>query len=431
MNKRLVSVVIVLLILIPTLFWFFTQNTSLLDKKPVVHIEYPSDNAKVSSFVMISGTASDPDGDETLVSVEVKIDSGDWVNSSGTTQWSYEWNILGLEAGSHTIYVRAYDGHVYSEDEYVTVEIEKKTSDDSSVHKWAVFIAAANFPMDNESKLGNGGLNLAEEMVGYFIGTYQYPASHVFVLFDDGWIRADNGYGEKTQTLQERPNTYDITYGAATKQNVIDTLQFIIEESNQYTDSEVYIWVFNHGDGDENKKLTGGKLRQSSSIFLWDDVLSDKEFGDVLKPLNSKKVSIIVDACYAGGFAGKSIFNLPTALLLRSGVAQNGRVVISGSSKFRKGYASTTEGPLFSLLWFEGIKSGDADGFGSGFFKFGRPTKLRFFKDGKVSVEEAFYYARYVLRTDKDLKDYKIMQPQINDQYPHRGLLLSRKELVL
>jgi hypothetical protein len=251
------------------------------------------------------------------------------------------------------------------------------------------------------------------------------------VLFDDGWIRADNGYGERVQTLQERTHSYDITYGAATKQNVIDTLNYVVEESNQYTDSEVFIWIFDHGYGDVNNNITGGRLRQRSSIFLWDNTMSDKELGDVLKPMKSKKACIIVDACYAGGFADKSIFDLPTALLLRSGIPQNGRIVIAGASKFKKGYASTTDGPLFSMLWFEGLKNGKADGFRSGILERGRPTILKFFKDGKTSVEEAFYYAKYTLRTDKDLAEYKNMQPQMNDRYPHRGLLLSLKQMIL
>ena len=53
------------------------------------------------------------------------------------------------------------------------------------------------------------------------------------------------------------------------------------------------------------------------------------------------------------------------------------------------------------------------------------------FKDGKVSVEEAFYYARCVLRSDNQPNDYKKMEPQINDQYPKRGPIRSLKGLIL
>jgi hypothetical protein len=105
--------------------------------------------------------------------------------------------------------------------------------------------------------------------------------------------------------------------------------------------------------------------------------------------------------------------------------------VISGASKFRLGYASTTRGPLFSFLWFEGLTNGEADGFRPGIMDFGRPTKLKFFKDGEISVEEAFYYARHMLKTDDEFEDFKNMEPQINDQYPRNGILRSMKGMIL
>ncbi|MCK5261666.1 MAG: caspase family protein, partial [Thermoplasmatales archaeon] len=292
-------------------------------------------------------------------------------------------------------------------------------------------IASANFPIGNESKLGNGGLYLAEEMAEYLIENCNYATSNIIILFDDGWIREDNGYGEKLETLQERSHDYDITYGGATKNNVVSSFDHLINESNKYRDSEVFIWIFNHGYGDLNNLLTGGKLFERSQIFLWDDMINDKELGNILGPLKSTKVSIIVDACFCGGFADKTVLNLPTSLMLRSGIPRPGRIVISGASKFRKGFASTSQGPLFSLLWFEGLKTGKADGFKPGLLKIGRSTNLNIFKDGKVSVEEAFYYARYMLRTDKNFKEFKSMQPQITDRYPLRGRLLSHREMFL
>jgi hypothetical protein len=189
--------------------------------------------------------------------------------------------------------------------------------------------------------------------------------------------------------------------------------------------------MFGHGYGDENNTFTGGKILENSAIFLWDDLVTDQELGDLLSGLKSDKTCVIVDACYSGGFAEKTIYNLPTFFLLRSDVPRSGRIVISGASKFRLGYASTTEGPLFSLWWFEGIETGKADGFRPGIGKSGRPTHLGIFKNGKVSVEEAFYYARYMLRTVKTLEDYKKMEPQINDQYPRKGPLRSLKEMYL
>jgi acyl-CoA-binding protein len=83
------------------------------------------------------------------------------------------------------------------------------------------------------------------------------------------------------------------------------------------------------------------------------------------------------------------------------------------------------------LLWFEGLTTGDADGYRPGLFDRGVQRKLKAFQDGKVSVEEAFYYARAMLRVDEKYQDFRTMQPQINDEYPHRGLFRSRGQLLL
>jgi hypothetical protein len=406
-------------------------NFQISEGKPTVAVTYPADGANVSRLVMISGTARNPDPDVNITSVQVKIGENTWMTAIGTDLWSCDWVTYSLQNGPYIISVRSYNGNDYSDIQSITVTVDNPTSIDSDSHKWALFIAAANFPEKNETKLGNGGLYLAEDIAAYLIENNNYPTSNIMILFDDGWIRTKNGYGVREQTLQERPHTYDITYGSATIANVIASLQVLINESNAYEDSEVFLWIFNHGAGNTNQPITGGKFLESSEIFFWDDTMTDKALGDILQPLASKKVAIIIDACYAGGFADRTILNLRTSLLMRSGIPQDGRVVITGTSKFRTGFASTTQGPLFTLLWFEGLTSGEADGYRPGLFGRGVERNLKMFQDGIVSVEEAFYYARVVLRTDKNLQDFRSMQPQINDRYPHHGFLRSLGGLVL
>jgi hypothetical protein len=425
------TIIVVFILLISNYLGFFGTNFNFNNGKPTVAITYPVDGATVSKLVMISGTAESLEKNNNITSVQVKINGDNWVTVTGTTLWSYDWTTYNLSEGQYNISARSYDGAEYSKVVSITVRVDNPTAVDTGAHKWAIFIAAANFPKDNATKLGNGGLYLAEKMAAYFIETYQYPTSQIMILFDDGWIRSDNGYGTKQKTLQERVHEYDISYGGATKANVIASLQYIITESNAYPDSEVFIWIFDHGVGNNNRAFTGGKILQRSEIFLWDDTVTDKELGGILAPLESKKVAIIIDACYTGGFADRTILSLRTSLLLRSGIPQNGRVVISGTSKFRAGYASTLQGPVFTLLWFEGLSTGDADGYRPGLFDHGVQRKLKMFQDGQASVEEAFYYARATLRTDEQLKEFRSMQPQINDEYPHRGLFRNRGELFL
>lgn len=407
------------------------EESSGKSNLPTIHIEYPQDNQIVSQLVMISGSANDGNNNEDLLWTEVSINENQWQKADGTSKWSYDWSTYELTDGRYTIQARTWDGTTHSNIHTITVQLDNPDSILSDSPKYALFIAAVNFPEINDTKLGNGGLYFAEEMAAYLIQHAGYSTENIIILFDDGWIRDDNGYGERLLTLQQRTHTYDIIYGGATQTNVHESLNRLVINANQHQNSEVFLWIFNHGYGDATNTLTGGKIFEQSQIFLWDALLSDKTLGTMLQPLQSQKTTIIIDACYAGGFADKTIYNLPTTLLLRSGIPQTGRIVISGASKFRKGYASTTYGPLFSLLWYEGLSTGKADGFRPGLLSLGRSTLLNLFKDGKTSVEEAFYYARYILRTNPDLQDFRSMQPQINDKYPNQGILRNNGELFL
>lgn len=431
-KKKIIAILLVALVASVSLSWYFgVVKIGEANKKPIVEITYPYSGATVSKIVTISGTASDPDGPADSLEVEVTINGQSYV-ADGHAMWSYEWRVYDTDNGVYTVSVRSWDGTDYSDIKEIKVRVANPEIVESGSHKWAIFIEASNFPADKDSKLGNGALNLAEKMVDFFVGDLGYATSNIFILFDDGWIRTDNGLGEPIETLDQRPHHYDITYGKATKETVTASITYIVKEANNFDDSEVFIWIAGHGWGDVNKTLFGGKILQTSSIFLWGgEQLTDRDLGDTLSSLRSKKTCVMVDACYSGGFADKTIFNLPESFIFNSKIPRSGRVVISGTSKFRVGYASPTEGPLFSMIWFEGLRSGKADGFRPGIAHTGRPTFLKIFKDGKVSVEEAFYYARYTLRTDKSFSDYKKMQPQINDKYPRSGIIGSMKGLIL
>lgn len=89
---------------------------------PIVNIISPI-GGTVSGNVTIRGTAHDLDGDETVASVQVKIDEN-WEYTDGTTDWSYSWNTTTLDDGNYTIYVRAFDGADYSMIKSVDVYVD-------------------------------------------------------------------------------------------------------------------------------------------------------------------------------------------------------------------------------------------------------------------------------------------------------------------
>ena len=180
------------------------EDEGVKNHKPEIEITFPDNGDDVTKIVQISGIASDPDGDNSLKKIEVMIEDDKWEEAEGTDLWIYEWTTYQLDEGYYTIKARAWDGADYSDIDEVRVKVFNPEISESGEHKWAVFIFAGNFPLKNESKLGNGGLYLAEEMATYFIEHYNYPTSNIVILFDDGWIRSDNGFGKRVKTLTER-----------------------------------------------------------------------------------------------------------------------------------------------------------------------------------------------------------------------------------
>jgi len=96
-------------------------ETTPPNQPPTVAITFPANGSTISGTVNIAGTASDADG--TVQSVQVNIDTGSWINATGTTSWSYSWDTTTVANGSHTIYARSYDGTNYSSIDSVTVNI--------------------------------------------------------------------------------------------------------------------------------------------------------------------------------------------------------------------------------------------------------------------------------------------------------------------
>lgn len=96
---------------------------------PDVTMECPSE---VTGIVIISGTASDDKGVE---SVEISLfrpsDSftvTGWTEVDGTDEWSYEWDSRSVPDGDYEIHARAFDGAAYSDVASCTVTVENPNS---------------------------------------------------------------------------------------------------------------------------------------------------------------------------------------------------------------------------------------------------------------------------------------------------------------
>jgi hypothetical protein len=89
---------------------------------PTVIITSPNEET-VSEIVEIQGIASDPDGDHTIISIEVNVE-GDWELADGTVDWTYDWDTASLDDGIYIISARAFDGTDYSVINSISVYVD-------------------------------------------------------------------------------------------------------------------------------------------------------------------------------------------------------------------------------------------------------------------------------------------------------------------
>jgi len=94
--------------------------------RPTVHIGSPQDGTQVSGLVVITGTASDEDGEETIETVEASVDYLDWISATGTDSWEYQWDTNAEVNGEHALRFRAYDGTDYSELAEITLHVRNE-----------------------------------------------------------------------------------------------------------------------------------------------------------------------------------------------------------------------------------------------------------------------------------------------------------------
>lgn len=109
---------------------------------PICTISSPLSNITISGRVEISGTSFDTDG--IVQKVEIKINNGDWIQVSGTTSWSYNWDTTTVSNGQHLIYARAYDGKDYSSEVSVSVKINNP-QEERSIFQEVWFWASMSF----------------------------------------------------------------------------------------------------------------------------------------------------------------------------------------------------------------------------------------------------------------------------------------------
>ncbi len=135
-----------------------TSTTIIVDSSlnddnisPTVSITYPIGGSSVYGNGKISGVASD---NVSLNKLQVKIDSGSWLNAIGSNNWYYDINYSSLTNGSHLIYAKAIDS---AGNETVTsTNIIVDSSLNNDVTKPFISIT---YPIGGSSVYGNGKIS--------------------------------------------------------------------------------------------------------------------------------------------------------------------------------------------------------------------------------------------------------------------------------
>jgi len=104
-------------------------NNNHVNQAPTVAIVMPTMGTTLVQTFIFTGTASDPDGNDTVQLVELKVGDGSWVVVNGTTSWNYAWDSTTVDNGDHVIQVRAYDGLAHSDIDSVTITVKNEEDD--------------------------------------------------------------------------------------------------------------------------------------------------------------------------------------------------------------------------------------------------------------------------------------------------------------
>jgi hypothetical protein len=92
--------------------------------KPTAGFITPSGGEKVKGDLTVTGVALK--GSYNVTSVQYRIDSGPWMNATGSPGWQFTLDTKALKNGNHTIEVRAFDGTNYSDTVSRTISVDNQ-----------------------------------------------------------------------------------------------------------------------------------------------------------------------------------------------------------------------------------------------------------------------------------------------------------------
>jgi len=316
----------------------------------------PDNNAILSGLIKISGTAK---AENTII------------------QKVYEWNTSWKENGNYTIQARCDGGKVYSEIELLNITIENKLP-----NKWAILCCAAT---DSTSltfgKPSTFIYNSTMEVYNIIQKNLSYPAKHIFLLINESF----------------------------TKRNLLSTLLYIKNTSYDFPNAQIILYFDAHGgtwvgsDGKLHSAIAcyvDGATHDENNVTPEDQIesLYDYELKTILDSVGPSKMFVSIYSCEGGCFANMDVTGKMHGMgdsILWGSCGGPGRIVLAES-------VTLSTGEFIEKFWREGLANNMGD-----------TNPINGNKDGKTSVEEAYYYWLFKNFDERDGNN-----PSFDDRYP-------------
>ena len=204
-------------------------------------------------------------------------------------------------------------------------------------------------------------------MYKVLVGIYGYNPSHIYVIMSDGTDPGidrtlENGNQDSSPLDLDGNGTNDIQYSAneGNIANVFDKVaQKITKQDN------LFVYITDHGDR--------GGLHAESYIILWNYMsYTPYKLAAELNKINANSISVVMNPCYSGGFI--------------SALEGSNRVIMTACKADQKSWSTNDHYyDEFSYYWISAM---------AGSFPNGNKADADANKDGFVSMEEAFLFAK-------------------------------------